>query len=286
MKEMLLKSKGLINPDTEIHYAYHKSLKDITAPHTHDFFEIFLITRGKALHKINGKEEIVNEGTLVFIRPKDVHYYEKFNNENCELINAAFPAKTIKQLFDYFGEGYKEERLLNAEYPPKLNLAKIEREIIVSRFERLNTFSRKKKSKIKTELRLLLAEIFSKYFTVDNEEEKKGIPQWLSKLKNEMEKKENFEGGINRMYELSERSHEHLSRSFKKYFNEAPTEFINKLRLNYAANLLVNSDLDITSIAMESGYENLSHFYHLFKKNFNTSPKEFRAKHQKSLIPF
>ena len=283
---MILRTKDLIDPETEIHYAYHKSLKEITAPHSHDFFEIFLITKGNAIHKINGKEETISEGELVFIRPHDTHYYEKSDSGNCELINAAFPAKTINQLFDYFGEGYRAERLLNAEYPPTLKLSRVEKEIIVSRFEKLNTISRQRKSKIKTELRLLLAEIFSKYFTGEIEEDKKDIPQWLLRIRNEMEKKENFCAGINRMYELAERSHEHLSRSFKKHFKEAPTEFINRLKLNYAANLLVNSDEDITGIAMESGFENLSHFYHLFKKSFSISPKEFRLKHQKSFIPF
>lgn len=286
MNEMILKTKDLIDPDTEIHYAYHKSLKDITAPHSHDFFEIFLITKGKALHKINGKEEILEEGTLVFIRPKDKHYYEKLPDNICELINVAFPAKTIKQLFNYFGEGFESERLLNADHPPTLILPQLEREIIISRFERLNTYSRKRKGKIKTELRLLLAEIFSRYFTGEIEKEKEDIPGWIIKLRTEMEKKENFTAGINRMYELSERSPEHLSRSLKKFYNETPTEFINKLRLNYSSNLLVNSDEDIASIALDAGFENLSHFYHLFKKYFSVSPKEFRLKHQKSLIPF
>jgi AraC family cel operon transcriptional repressor len=286
MDLLFLKTRDLIDPETEIHYAYHKSLKEITAPHTHDFFEIFLITKGKASHKINGKEEVIDEGTLVFIRPKDSHYYEKFNNEVCELINAAFPAGTITQLFDYFGEGFNADRLLNAEHPPTIKLPELEKDIIISRFERLNTVSRKSKAKIKTELRLLLAEIFSKYFKGDGGEERKGIPSWLVKIRNEMEKKENFTAGINMMYELSERSPEHLSRSFKKYFNEAPTGFINKLRINYAANLLLNSDKDVTEIALDSGFENLSHFYHLFKKIFSISPKEFRSKHQKNFIPF
>jgi AraC family transcriptional regulator, dual regulator of chb operon len=36
---------------------------------------------------------------------------------------------------------------------------------------------------------------------------------------------------------------------------------------------------------LDSGFDNLSHFYHLFKRKFNASPKEFREKHQKSIIP-
>lgn len=286
MKALYLKTRDLIDPETEIHYAYHKSLGEITFAHYHDFFEIFLITKGKAFHRINDKEEILEDGTLVFIRPKDTHFYERIDNEVCELINVAFPAATIKQLFSYFGEGYKASRLLNAKNPPTLKLSSVEKDIIVSRFNKLNTFSRGKKSKIRTELRILLAEIFSKYFAEDKNEDKEDIPSWLLKARKEMEHKENFISGIDRFYELAARSPEHISRSLKKYYNETPTVFINKLRLNYAANLLVNSDEDITTIAMESGFENLSHFYHLFKKAFGIAPKEFRNQHQKSLIPF
>ena len=286
MKSVKLKTKDLIDPESEIHYAYHKSLATITTPHSHDFFEVFLITKGEALHRINDKQEIIEEGDLVFIRPEDTHNYEKLDDKNCELINLAFPASTILNLFEYFGEGFHSDKLLKADYPPKIKLSKIEKEILVTRLEKLNTLKRTSKKKIKTELRILLADIFSRYFTYEKESVNEVIPNWLFKLKSEMEKKDNFVLGINKMYELCERTPEHLSRSFKKYFNESPTDYITNLRLNYAANLLSNSDEDITNIAMDCGFENLSHFYHLFKKKFDSSPKEFRLKYQKLIIPF
>lgn len=286
MKVVKLKTKDLIDPDSEIHYAYHKSLATITTPHHHDFFEIFLITKGEALHRINDKQEIIKEGDLVFIRPDDIHNYEKSEDKNCELINLAFPSSTILKLFEYFGEGFHSDKLLKSEYPPKIKLSEIEKDILISRSEKLNTLRRTNKKKIKTELRILLADIFSRYFIYEEDAINEIIPGWLVKLKSEMEKKENFVLRINRMYELCERTPEHLSRSFKKYFNETPTDYMTNLRLNYAANLLSNSDEDITNISMDCGFENLSHFYHLFKKKFNSSPKEFRLKHQKSIIPF
>lgn len=280
-----LKTNDLIDPESEIHYAYHKSLATITTPHSHDFFEIFLITKGEALHRINDKQEIIEEGDLVFIRPNDKHNYEKSDDKNCELINLAFPASTILKLFEYFGEGFHSDKLLNAEYPPKIKLSKIEKDILISRFERLNTLRRTNKKKIKTELRILLADIFSRYFSTEDDSINEIIPTWLIKLKTEMGRKENFVLGISKMYELNEKTPEHLSRTFKKYYNESPTQYITNLRLNYAANLLSNSDEEITTIAMDCGFENLSHFYHLFKKKFDISPKEFRLKHQKLIIP-
>ncbi|SHH72406.1 helix-turn-helix domain-containing protein, partial [Clostridium grantii] len=44
----------------------------------------------------------------------------------------------------------------------------------------------------------------------------------------------------------------------------------------YAKNLLTNTNMSILDISMESGFENLSHFYHLFKKNFQVTPAKFR----------
>ena len=285
-EKLVLTAKELMDSATEIHYAYHKSLSDITIEHNHDFYEIFLITKGKAIHGINGKEEIIEEGALVFIRPEDTHYYMKFNGENCELINLAFPASTLTELFNYFGKGYEPDRLLLAEFPPEVKLSTIEKNILSTRFEGLNLLSRGNKKQIRTEFRILLAEIFSKYFTLIKAVETKDAPLWLETIKQEMEKKENFVIGITRMHELSGKSAEHLSRVFKKYYNLTPTEFILNLRLNYAANLLGNSDEDISGISMEAGFDNLSHFYHLFKKHFQSSPKQFRTKHQKMIIPY
>jgi len=286
MDKLILFAKDLIDPATEIHYAYHKSLKDITIEHTHDFYELFLVTNGKAYHNINGKTEIIEEGTLVFIRPNDTHFYRRFDSENCEIINLAFPAYTITMLFNYFGEGFNKEKLLKQKHSPHLKLSKFETEILIARFEGLNVLSRGKKARIKTEFRILIAEIFSKYFAKIKKEVNEEAPLWLLKLRDEMEKKENFIAGINKMNEKGGKSAEHLSRSFKKFFKETPTDFINRLRLNFAANLLANSDETIVEISLIAGFENLSHFYHLFKKHFDASPKEFRSKHQKMIIPY
>jgi AraC family transcriptional regulator, dual regulator of chb operon len=281
----LLKASEIIDPDMGIHYAYHRTLKTITSIHKHDFYEFFLIVKGKAVHKINGITEIIDEGTLVFIRPDDVHSYERHDNKNFELINLAFTPSTLYPLLDYYGEGYNSERLLKSEFPPKLKLREVEKELLTARFTKLNTLSRKNKKRLKTEFRILIAEIFSRYFDKTAKEPDKDIPGWVVSLREEIGKKENFTAGITKMYELSGRSAEHLSRIFRKYYNETPTEYITHLRLNYAANMLANSDDDITSVSMDAGFENLSHFYHLFKKQFSSSPREFRLKHQKLIIP-
>lgn len=86
------------------------------------------------------------------------------------------------------------------------------------------------------------------------------------------------------MLELACKSQEHLCREFKRHINQTPIEIINQTRLIYAKNLLCNTDISIMDICFDSGFENPSHFYHLFKKQFGTSPANFRKRNQRSII--
>ena len=117
--------------------------------------------------------------------------------------------------------------------------------------------------------------IFIKYFfeiTHDYED----LPLWMQSLNKEMRNPENFTAGIDKMIELAGKSREHICRSYKKYLNQTPSEFITDIKLNYAANLLLNSNMSVLDISLESGFENLAWFYEVFRKKFNKTPKNFR----------
>jgi AraC-like DNA-binding protein len=65
-----------------------------------------------------------------------------------------------------------------------------------------------------------------------------------------------------------------LKEKFQLSFNG----YINFLRLNEAKRLLKETDSSITDIAMNTGYNNISHFNNLFKFIEGVSPREFRKK--------
>ena len=78
-------------------------------------------------------------------------------------------------------------------------------------------------------------------------------------------------------------SHFHLSRSevysiFKNYFNNTPAEYIKMRRLKHACHLLKNSHLQINEIAKKSGIADYNYFTKVFKKTFNTTPRNYRKK--------
>jgi AraC-like DNA-binding protein len=70
---------------------------------------------------------------------------------------------------------------------------------------------------------------------------------------------------------------------FHKIFHEAmgitPNGYITKLRMEKAKELLATSVLPIYEIAEECGFENISYFSYIFKKQAGISPAEFRKMH-------
>ena len=57
----------------------------------------------------------------------------------------------------------------------------------------------------------------------------------------------------------------------------SPTEYINRLRLEHALFLLETSDyIKIATVAQESGFGTVRHFYRLFQKEYNMSPADYR----------
>ncbi|MCR5145188.1 MAG: AraC family transcriptional regulator [Lachnospiraceae bacterium] len=70
----------------------------------------------------------------------------------------------------------------------------------------------------------------------------------------------------------------YLSGYIKKNTGKTFKELIQEQRLNLALKLLKNSDLPITEISQQVGYENVSFFYKLFQQTYGTSPAHYREK--------
>ena len=244
--------------------------------HTHDFYEVFLINTGRVLHLINGEKQVLYEGALVFIRPNDIHNYELFEDDSFQLANLGFSKETADDLFEFLCQGIHFDGLLNSPLPITITLSVTEKEALWIQLQELNFLPFSDKIRFKTRFRGILADIFTRYFLNDLVSTKEKFPLWLLKVINQMKQNENFTEGLSTLQKISGRTPSYICYSFRRYLGASPTEYINRLRLNYAANLLSRSDEKIVNIAMESGFDNLSHFYHLFKKEYGFSPADFR----------
>ncbi|MBE6711859.1 MAG: helix-turn-helix transcriptional regulator [Ruminococcaceae bacterium] len=68
---------------------------------------------------------------------------------------------------------------------------------------------------------------------------------------------------------------------FHEKMNQSPQEYLIRLRMSMACDLLSNTILSISEIAQTVGYPDQRYFTRLFHKKFNISPKEYRKKSEK-----
>ncbi len=68
----------------------------------------------------------------------------------------------------------------------------------------------------------------------------------------------------------------YFARTFKKYLNESPYQYMLKARIEKSKTLLVTEDHNLAQIAFSLGFENHSHFSQTFRKIVGISPDAFR----------
>lgn len=68
----------------------------------------------------------------------------------------------------------------------------------------------------------------------------------------------------------------YFNRILQKYRGMSFREYTRKIRLDYAAALLSSTGLPVREAAARAGWNNSSHFYHLFEARFGMSPADYR----------
>lgn len=66
--------------------------------------------------------------------------------------------------------------------------------------------------------------------------------------------------------------------------HRTPIEYLNYYRLERASYLLTSTDLPVTQVAMDCGFNDLSYFIRSFKKYRGITPKKYRDRAQGTVL--
>ncbi|WP_168121594.1 helix-turn-helix domain-containing protein [Paenibacillus sp. HB172176] len=83
---------------------------------------------------------------------------------------------------------------------------------------------------------------------------------------------------VQKIADMLRMSHVYLGQVFKGQEGITVVDFINQTRLAMARMYLENHDLTVAEIMDKVGYGNESYFYRLFKRQYGTTPKEYRLR--------
>lgn len=73
---------------------------------------------------------------------------------------------------------------------------------------------------------------------------------------------------------------DYLAKMFKQATGLTMKEYLNEVRIKAAKRMLIESQLSVGQIAMETGYDTISYFSTVFKKLAGETPNAFRARHR------
>jgi AraC family cel operon transcriptional repressor len=275
----IVNTKDTINIETETHYAFQRQINPAIYPQIHDFYEISFITHGELQLLLKGKTFTLKKGDIIFVRPGEIH--KKVETVKSEHINLAFPALTVNSLFEFLYSDSEKQNFLAMRELPVIHLTSNETNFLKTKLERLAFLNIHDVTTIKSYLRTQLVYIFTQYLipalTFDAKTgEQENVPVWFQKLVQELDNTALSTISLETLVNFSGKTKEHICRSFQKFLNTTPIAYINTLKLNYAANMLQHSDVEIVDIAYSLGFQSLSNFYAMFKKEFALTPLKFR----------
>jgi AraC family cel operon transcriptional repressor len=267
------------------HVLYHQLPPEGSMLHSHEHPEIIVVISGRIMHRVNGEKQLLETGALVFIRPDDAHQFLPASDLSpCEMIFLAFDLDLFVAVSNYLEDASFLQKYTEPVLSPMFHMEESRLNQLSLEMLSVNTKSFTPALR-RAYIKATLVNLFVRYFLNDsNYLQADSIPEWLSQLCELMRKPENFIAGLKRMQQLSGYSPEYLCAVFRRFLDKTPTAFINELRINHAAHLLSDSNMDISTIAAKLHIKSLSRFYALFRRYYGCSPARYRrraASHQR-----
>lgn len=274
----------------EIHLTESVFLPEKLSEHTHDFAELVCITGGCGVHMIDGHPNRTRRGDVFLIDPGVRHTYEALT-PGFTWINCIFRPQ---HLCDVFNTNESALQLLaymmyhNIPADPDalcltVNLRE-EGEDLSPIFENMLQEYQNKKSGyeeiLEYYLKILLTKIARHIHQVETQYEnysKKNriIEEVVGELNRMSPENLNAKQFADR-YFLSQAA---FSRQFKKHTGCSFLEYVTRLRIQDACELLLTTNATIYDIQCRVGYQDPKSFYRSFRRITGMTPSEYKSNH-------
>lgn len=237
--------------------------------HDHDFYEIICVLSGSCTHCIDDERWHFDIGKLAFICPGSYHMlYDQ--SENTNILVLSVKPKMMNLFLDAYGVHAKNEVvLLDAEIIRQIRQNCVQISMVNS----------EDKSKL---IRILLGKLLS--FLLNNGiKQKYEMPQSFEMILSRVNTLEAASEGIPAFLKLSNFSYPHLCRLTKQYLGMTPGEYITKLRLQYAYEMIAWGSDRYEDICDKVGFSSMSHFTKLIHQHYGMTPAQIRRQNMDSM---
>lgn len=263
--------------------------------HTHDFLEIAYISQGIGYHWFNGVKMHVQKGDLFFINFNTKHFFEPVSDDFTWMNSVFLPEVIDPTLVDSENaEDVLKLMLFSYIFPTEnIRLPEIQLQGSINEFENifedmLREYEVCKKGYqdvLKHYLFILLIRMFRSYAIVKqkNLQIKEGN-EVIEKVINYLTQNSLYNVKLENIARKAFLSPSYFSTLFRQKTGQSLTQFLHKIRIQKACELLENTDRSVLDIMNEVGYKDTKFFYDIFKRHTKTSPGLYRKQLAKKNI--
>ena len=245
--------------------------------HWHADIEFIYVVNGRVSYQLNGEKVLMRAGEGIFVNAKQLHLIVSEDSE-CELYCVIFHPMILCSS-KYIEGKFVEPIILSESIPYVLLSENVDwQDEILYRVRLLYELSLRKDSE--TEMMETLFGLWTVLFKnldiskqhVSYDGSLNAIRHMIQYIHDEYMHKITLEdlcraGGVGRT---------NCSKLFEKYVSSTPIDYVICYRLTKSVELLINTDMSITDIALGVGFSNSSFFAETFRKKLGMTPQEFR----------
>jgi AraC-like DNA-binding protein len=240
------------------------------AYHFHKNFELVYILDGELEVQVDGKQALMKKDQFLLVLPNSIHYYH--TPQYSKVWVGVFSEDFISEFSKIIHGKERSELIFNCT---EVELAYLKSALLAD--DQLSDILALKAS---------LYIICNRYLKTDQWGERISFDADLAhQIIDYVE--ENFLRNIT-LADVAQAfgyEYHYFSRCFSNIFHMNFKTFLNQFRFDYAKRLIMDSNLDMTTIAMESGFGSLRNFNRIYNKFAKNTPKSQRAEAKRSMIP-
>lgn len=249
--------------------------------HVHkDLCEILFVYSGEVVNFVNDFAQIMRAGDCCIMLKNESHKmsFDGDVKSGFGAINFLIRDSYFDHLKYIFGE--KEASLFDDSYEMMtFHLDEVASTSVYNQTLLMqtpdNVYVRKNEFACKRIIIDLLAEYVSQKLKLRSEQT---VPGWLKDMLAQMQDRINVDKSPGDFIAVAPYSYSYVAKEFKRHMGCSVMNYLTSVKLNYARDLLQNTELTTMEISSRIGFDSLSHFNHSFKKHFGYTPSEVRKK--------
>lgn len=288
---LILSREGRIGIEEKILVRKDSYSAPDAAEHAHDFLELVYIASGSAIHHINGYPYKAQIGDVYLLDFADTHNFTD-KDEDFMIITCAFtPDAVDDSLVDSHNARDVLQFLLLHPFSEQgnsfyfyINILK-DGDDIMRLLEDMTGEYLQRREGYQTVLRGDLLVLLAKLFRLAIERNRKSLGKYQKEIVDDaiVYLQDNYSRplSIEDVAKKALLSPSYFSSVFKAHTGASITDYVQRLRISKACNMLVETDYTIDEIISKVGYNDSKFFYKIFKRYTSLTPGEYKRRHKK-----